>query len=84
MQHIKNSDYIKKKYPKSPVNDDDCPCSSLPPQSRKPMKTLVKPVGDKEHDFIHLLKMFAIYDYKEQQIINACSRLSIICFDIER
>jgi hypothetical protein len=84
MHHIKNGDYIQKKYPKSPVHDDDCPCSSLPPQSRNPMKRLIKPVGDGEQDFTHVLKMFALFDFREQQLVLACSRLSIICFDIER
>jgi len=84
MQHIKNGDYIQKKYPKSPVNDDDCPCASLPPQARHSMKRLIKPVGDSEQDFTHLLKILALFDYREQQLVLACSRLSIISFDIER
>jgi len=84
MQHIKSRDYIHKKYPKTPLNDDDCPCSKLPPQSRNTMKKLTKPVGDSEQDFTHILKMFALYDYREQQLVLACCKLSIICFDIER
>jgi hypothetical protein len=48
------------------------------------MKRLIKPVGDSEQDFTHLLKILALFDYREQQLVLACSRLSIISFDIER
>ena len=84
LQNIRNEEYIQKKFPKTPVNDDACPCSTLPPRSRNNMKSLAKPVGHTEKDFTHVLKMFALFDYREQQLVLACSRLSIICFDIER
>ena len=84
MSHVQLNETIQKKYPQKKFSDQECPCEQVPFVPKANLKKHCSPVGNKEQDFTHTLKILALFESKEQDIVLACSRLSILSFDIER
>ena len=84
MNHVQINPTIQRKYPQKKFTDEQCPCEQIPHVAKTNLKKHCKPVGHNEQDFTHTLKMLALFEKKEQDIVLACSRLSILSYDIER
>ena len=73
---------------KDPVSTQICPCesSSAPLYRSLHPKKVSKPVGivEASSDTAHLLQLLGLYGEKERKLMDLCSWLSIISFDVER
>jgi len=85
--NLKSIDSIDNKNSRLPFSEENCPCDRMPFYlNKKNIKYISKPVGITEtlNDFTHTLQLLSMYNTKEQILIQACCRLSISSFDIER